>query len=251
MQTTALIDGDALATEDLSNEVLASEVLADMVGRDGHVLLPAGAPHAVLDRVAVRLAAQRRRVLRPSTIDALTLPGLLAQIVDAPGEIAGAADLERGFELLTDPGSCCDRIVLLIDRADALDPAALRYLQLLIRDAPLRLLLVGGPGFYDLLVQDEFAGLRRAFVSYAEESTVADAGSAAPVAERPVPGRLAATPPSPPRSRRRSWLGRRLLTGSMAACAFGIVWLVHSSIPPGYLVGTGLLAAVFPAASHL
>ncbi len=174
MQTTTINDGDALASEDLSSEVLASEILGSIVGRDGHVLLPADTPQLVLDRVAVRLAALRSRVLRPATIDALTLPGLLAQIVGrAPDEILKAPDLERGFELLNDPGPDCDRIVLLLDRADAIDPAALRYIQLLIRDAPLRLLFVGGPGFYGLLVQEDFGALRRAFVRYVTDAPAA------------------------------------------------------------------------------
>ncbi len=253
MQTTTINDGDAVASEDLSSEVLTSEILASIIGRDGHVLLPADAPQVVLDRVAARLAALRSQVLRPSTIDALTLPGLLAQLVGrTPGKSPEAPDLERGFEMLTDPGMGCDRIVLLLDRADAIDPAALRYVQLLIRDAPLRLLFVGGPVFYGLLVQEDFGALRRAFVRYATETPTATVGPAPiPLAGLAAPEAFAAAPPSLLQSRKLAWSGRWLLVGaSMAASAVGISWLVHSGVLTGYLASTGLLAAVFPAVLH-
>ena len=107
-------------------------------------------------------------MLRPSTAGALSLPGLLAQIAGRASIGAlGAPDLECALELLSNTGPGCDRVVLLLDRADALDPAALRYLQMLIRQAPLRLLFVGGPKFYRLLMQQEFLGLRDAFVAFA------------------------------------------------------------------------------------
>lgn len=157
MQTTATDDGIAPA----------SGILAAVAGRDEHVLLPAGVSRAVLDDVAARLAALRSRVLRPSTAGVLTLPGLLAQIVGrTPDAAFEASDLERGFELLT-VGPDCDRIVLLLDRADALDEAALRYLQMAIRGAPLRLLFVGGSRLDELLAGEDFRALRRGFVWYA------------------------------------------------------------------------------------
>lgn len=218
MQTTATDDGIAPA----------SGILAAVAGRDEHVLLPAGVSRAVLDDVAARLAALRSRVLRPSTTGVLTLPGLLAQIVGRrPDAALEASDLERGFELLT-VGPDCDRIVLLLDRADALDEAALRYLQMAIRDAPLRLLFVGGSRLDELLAGEDFRALRRGFVRHAAPSS-AD--------------------PDPPFAKRRS--GRWLLAGASVGASTGVVWLLHSGILAAYLAGAGLLPAMLPFIARL
>jgi hypothetical protein len=223
MQTTATDDGIAPA----------SGILAAVAGRDEHVLLPAGVSRAVLDDVAARLAARRCRVLRPSTAGVLTLPGLLAQIVGrTPDAALEASDLERGFELLTVGPDCdrpdCDRIVLLLDRADALDEAALRYLQMAIRGAPLRLLFVGGSRLDELLAGEDFRALRRGFVRHAAPSS-AD--------------------PDPPFAKRRS--GRWLLAGASVGASTGVVWLLHSGILAAYLAGAGLLPAMLPFIARL
>lgn len=171
MQTKAIHDDPVLLGESLRSEVFAGEIVAGVVDRGEHILLGAGVPQATLDRVAVRLAALRSRVLRPSGVGSLTLPALLAQVVGRPrGETLDAADLERGFELLADAGPDCDRVVLLLDRAASLDPPALRYAQMLMQDGPLRLLFVGSPKFYATLMQDEFGALRRGFIKYGAES---------------------------------------------------------------------------------
>ncbi len=215
MQTITYDDGKAFV----------DGVVGGMVDRDEHVLLVTEPSRAALDSVAVRLAALRSRVLRPSGADALTLPGLLAQIVGrASGETLTAPDLERGFELLTEAGSDSDRIVLLVDRADALDPAALRYIQMLIRDAPLRLLLVGGPRLYKLLMQDEFGALRRGLVTYAAKApAVADIPPPLPAVALPV---LWTGKPA----QRGRWV---LARASMAVSLIGGLWLVHSGVLAG------------------
>lgn len=172
-----------------------NDVVAALTLRNEHVLLPADVPRAVLDDVAAQLALQRNRVLRPSALDILTLPGLLADLVaQAPAPAPAVPDLERGFELLTDPGPDFQRVVLMLDRADALDPAALRYVQFAAHGAPLRLLFAGGPQLHGLLAREEFGLLRRGFAGYAPASlqipTPMLAASVPSSIADPMPGRI-------------------------------------------------------------
>lgn len=151
------------------------DVVTALTLRNEHVLLPADVPRAVLDDLAAQLAAQRSRVLRPPAVEVLTLPGLLAALVaqapdTAPDVTTTAPDLERGFELLTDPGPGFQRVVLMLDRADALDPAALRYMQFAAHGAPLQLLFAGGQGLHTLLEREEFGLLRHRFVGHSPSS---------------------------------------------------------------------------------
>lgn len=153
------------------------DVVTALTTRNEHVLLPADVPRVMLDGIAAKLAAQRSRVLRPVAAEVLTLPGLLAELVaqapdTAPDVATTVPDLERGFELLTDPGTDCQRVVLMLDQADALDPAALRYVQFAAHGAPLRLLFAGGQGLHALLEREEFGLLRRRFIGYAPSSSL-------------------------------------------------------------------------------
>lgn len=173
------------------------DVVTALIIRNEHVLLPADVPRAVLDDVAVQLTTQRSRVLRPPTLDALTLPSLLTELVaQAPNPTSDvtttAPDLERGFELLTDPGPDFQRVVLVLDRADALDPAALRYVQFAAHGAPLYLLFAGGQGLRALLEREEFGLLRRRFIGHAPASPL----ELAPKPAIPVPSFVAAPTPS-------------------------------------------------------
>jgi len=228
MQTTATFDGTASA----------SGVLAGVADRGQHVLLPAGTAGAVLDEVAAQLAARRSRVLRPSTEDAITLPGLLARIVGrTPDAALEMADLERGFALLT-AGQDCDRIVLMLDRADALDDAVLRYLQMAIRDAPLRLLFVGGPKLDGLLARVECQALRRGFTRYASPPVG--------IVDQAGPNPAMAMQPSRPGHRSGRWL---LSGASMVASAVGVAWLVRSGVLAGF-ADSGLLSSTLSLVSR-
>ena len=163
-----------------------NDVVTALISRNEHVLLPADIPRAVLDDVAAQLVVQRSRVLRPPALDAMTLPGLLAALVaqtpDTASDTAAAVpDLERGFELLTDPGPDLQRIVLMLDQADALDPAALRYVQFAAHGAPLRLVFAGGHGLCALLGREEFGLLRRRFIGYAPAAPPELAKAATPI----------------------------------------------------------------------
>lgn len=155
MQTVATSDSTAFA----------NDVVTRIADHYGHILLPVGVSHAVLDGIATGLAALHGRVLRPSTSNALTLPGLLAQIAGVPDAALDELELECACELLT-AGPDCDWVVLMLDRADTLDAAALRYLQMTIKVTPLRLLCVDGAAFNELLNREEFRVLRRDFIYY-------------------------------------------------------------------------------------
>ncbi len=248
-------------------------VVAALTIRNEHVLLPADVPRAVLDDVAAQLIAQRCRVLRPSALDALTLPGLLAELVaQAPASALEAPDLERGFELLTDPGPDLQQVVLMLDRADALDPAALRYVQFAAHGAPLRLLFAGGRELHGLLEREEFGLLRHSFAGYAPEATpdpaLKHAVSVPSFTAGPMPSLAAdGSPPeafpggaeaalqfaafekglaeggrdrpiewhapiSEPNQRSAHWL---LAGASMAIFAAGAVWLINSGLLMGYV----------------
>lgn len=159
------------------------DVVEALIDRNEHVLLPAGAPPAMLDDVAAQLAASRNRVLRPPALEVLTLPGLLAELAaQVPDPTLAAPDLERGFELLTDPGPDHQRIVLMLDRAGALDPAALRYIQFAAQGAPLRLVFADGPELRELLEREEFGLLRRRFAAFTPGSSPEPAPKPAPPA---------------------------------------------------------------------
>lgn len=259
------------------------DVVAALTIRNEHVLLPADVPHAVLDDVAAQLAAQRSRVLRPPALAVLTLPGLLAELVaQAPASALEAPDLERGFELLTDPGPNFQQVVLMLDRADALDPAALRYVQFAAHGAPLRLLFAGGRELHGLLEREEFGLLRRGFAGPALgpplETAPKHAASVPSFTAGPMPS--PAADGSPPeafpggaeaalqfaafekglaeggraRDRPIEWhapisepnqrSAHWLLAGaSMAIFAAGAVWLINSGLLTGYLAAALRTAA--------
>jgi len=163
----------------------AKDVITRIADHNGHILLPVGVSHTVLDGIAAGLAALHGRVLRPSTSNALTLPGLLAQIAGVPDAALDALHLEYACEMLT-AGPDCNWVVLMLDQADTLDEAALRYLQMTIKATPLRLLCVDGAALNELLNREEFRVLRRDFVYYSvpiEADTVYSGALAGDIAD--------------------------------------------------------------------
>ena len=71
-------------------------------------------------------------------------------------------DVERGHRTLTELDDSCDRILLMIEGAQRLQPAALRYIQQACWIAPhLRVAFAGPEGLAALLDDAEFAALRR------------------------------------------------------------------------------------------
>ena len=144
-------------------EALRRIVHQVLAGGDAVLALDGGS-HALLDEAAAELAGSRCRVLRVSAQAAggLSLSGVMAQItgrLDLDGHDDGV--LERGFQALTVLDAECDRIVLMVGDAEALQRTALRYLQFTCRAAPaLRLVLAGEQGPPEVLEEDEMAFLR-------------------------------------------------------------------------------------------
>lgn len=235
---------------------LCDDIVGAIVARNEHVLLPDGISHTVLDDVTARLSGLRNRVFRLSTLDTLTLPGLLSQIVGHESHIMlTAPDLERGFEMLTDTGANFDRVVLVLDRADALEPAALRYIQFATREFPLRLVFAGGLEMRGLLAREEFASLRRSFVEYAPATA-----SELPVMPIDIPVEVPRPDIAPPLLalaapllslpkhrpvhlvRRRGWL---LAGTGLAASVAGLAWLIQSGALAPYLEANSLVSGMF------
>lgn len=238
------------------DDSLCNDIVGAVVTRNEHVLLPDGTSHTVLDAVTALLPGLRSRVFRPSTLDTLTLPGLLSQIVGHESHLAVTApDLEHGFEMLTDTGADFDRIVLALDRADALEPAALRYIQFATREFPLQLVFVGGLKLRTLLAGEEFASLRRSFIEYAPDTAPMDAPGNIPVELAqpnvvPLPvGPLPVGPVVSLPEHRPAYLGRRrawLLAGTgVAASVAGLAWLVQSGALAPYLEANSLTSSMF------
>lgn len=232
---------------------LCDDIVGAIVARNEHVLLPDGISHTVLDDITARLSGLRSRVFRPSTLDALTLPGLLSQVVGHESHITVTApDLERGFEMLTDTGANFDRVVLVLDRADALEPAALRYIQFATREFPLRLVFAGGLEMRTLLAREEFASLRRSFVEYApataSELLVTPIDIQVEVPQPDVAPPLSALVLSLPEHRpvhlvrRRGWL---LAGTGLAASVAGLAWLIQSGALAPYLEANSLVSGMF------
>ncbi len=130
-----------------------------VAGRDAVVDGPGAS--VLLDQAAPLLAARRWRVLHAAAAgpEGLGLEELMAQA--AGRSDAGSPDdpsLEQGAQALTVLDERCDGIVLLVDDAETVQPAALRYIQLACRtSAKLRLVLAGMP---EGLGGAEFASLR-------------------------------------------------------------------------------------------
>ena len=107
---------------------------------------------AVLELITAELGKGHTRILRvvePAS-GKLGLAELINQIAGHPpsptatAEMPTDGDVERAHHLLTKSGDGCDRILLLIEGAQSLRPAALRYIQQVCGTTPhLRLALVG------------------------------------------------------------------------------------------------------------
>lgn len=162
-----------------------------MAGEDAVVDGPGAS--VVLDQAAALLAARRSRVLRAAAAgpDGLGLQELMDQVAGRPDPRGPAdASLEQGAQALTVPDAGCDRIVLLLDDAEAVQPAALRYVQLACRTgSKLRLVLAGLP---DGLDGAEFAPLRARLQARPVLALDGSLPKAAP--DRPAPQASAARP---------------------------------------------------------
>jgi len=148
------------------NQPDALRLLLDRVmgGADAILINKGDGARVLLDLAADCLAEMRSRVLRAAEV----LPGTLGGPAASP-HVAGSSKasvpddelLARGFQALTVLDQTCNRIVLLISDAHALQYPALRYIQFVGRSgAPLQFVFSGTRKFFDLLNAEEFAWLR-------------------------------------------------------------------------------------------
>lgn len=170
--------------------------LVDQVLAGGDAVVAAGAAAAgLLDDAAAQLAEQRCRVLRVAAADGLSLSGLMAQVT-GQSDLTAQDDqvLKRVFQALTVLDSDCDRIVLLVSDAQALQQPALRYIHFASRvGTALQLVLAGEHGPPDLLGA-ETASLQTRLATHPIISVAATSGPAQPepgrrvvVAAAPIP----------------------------------------------------------------
>lgn len=219
----------------------------------------AGQTHigAVLELITAELGSQDTRILRVvrPACGQLGLAELITQLAGHPPSRTALArmptdgEVERAHHLLTTLDKGCDRILLLIEGAPSLQPAALRYIQQVCRTTPhLRLAWVGSdtPA---LLFEAEFAALSHraatelrlderavnaeACLTSALSSTVAFADTAPETASvdakalsRMVPGWTMSGPLPAAVRHRLGWFGRISMVVLGLVAAIGIAaWL--------------------------
>lgn len=188
------------------NQPDALRLLLDRIPRGGDATLIAegDAGDVLLDLVADCLSGQRLRILRTAE----ALPSRLA--AHTPSATAGVPDdeaLSRSFQALTALDPACDRIVLLVGDAHALQLPALRYIQFASRaGAHLQLVFCGTRAVFDLLNIEEFAWLRTRLMAGLVLTL------AAPVPEAPD----APPPPAPDDPEAEAWAGENAVPFSSA-----------------------------------
>ena len=99
-----------------------------------------------LEQASLRVLNVRR-----GDSDGLRLTGIAAQLLDKPEAAFDPDDIERLFEILTDPAGSGQPIVLVIDGAEALQQDVINYLRLLstlASHAAPRIVFVGQPGLW-------------------------------------------------------------------------------------------------------
>jgi hypothetical protein len=148
------------------NQPDALRLLLDRIlgGADVTLVNEGDGGHVLLALAADCLAGLRSRVLRAAEV----LPGTLGAAMPAPhvaepskASVPDDELLTRSFQALTVLDQTCDRIVLLVGDAHALQHSALRYIQFASRSGPhLQLVFCGTRKFFDLLNVEEFAWLR-------------------------------------------------------------------------------------------
>ena len=119
----------------------------------------------------------------------LTLQRILIQMdLDGGEDDADADDEARLVRLLTERRGAQSRIVLVVERAETLDPAALPPLQRIASPpGAVHILFVGGPAFWALLDPAELAPLRRALTGQGTApAEVAPPGPVIPVTKSPI-----------------------------------------------------------------
>ncbi len=154
------------STSQTVNQPDALRLLLDRIldGADVILVTEGDGGRMLLDLAADCLTGLRSRVLRAADVlpSALGVPTSLAPLAGQPKtSVPDDEVLSRDFKGLTVLDETCDRIVLLVSNAHALQLPALRYIQLASRfGAHLRLVFCGRPGLFDALDTGELAWLR-------------------------------------------------------------------------------------------
>ncbi len=207
-------------------------------GNDVMLFTDSDSGQKLLDLAADRLARLRSRVLRVAAAQSggLGLPGLMAQVTGRPGlSLQDDEILKQGFQAFTALDATCDRIVLVVTGANALQRATLRYIQFACSAGPnLQIVLASNRGFLDLLDVDELADLRArllaatiltlpAAFATGPAATAAPAARHAPETAKPPPNiPMLVASATVPHQRRR--LAARAAIGLGVAAALG-VWI--------------------------
>jgi hypothetical protein len=151
---------DSAAPDRLTRAVLNRQPFIALIGEDEDAIA------AVLDAASVALHGRAVRIVRPAVGPAATLT--VDEVIrglggDEPTEDEGAA--ERVLLALTRRRGDEGQVVLVVERAETLQPRVLSFLRLLpavhTPDSPaLQVLFAGRPDFWALLDQEPFRPLR-------------------------------------------------------------------------------------------
>lgn len=133
-------------------------------GGDVILISDGGEKRVFLDQVAISLAAQRCRVLWAAEVlpDSVHMPTQPLHLPEpSKAKLPDDEFLIQSYNALTVTDQTCDRIVLLISDAQALQHSALRYIEFMSRSSThLQLVFCGTRKFLDLLDIEGFTWLR-------------------------------------------------------------------------------------------
>lgn len=223
------------------NHLDALPLLLDgILGGDDVTLIDEGGQgRALLDLAAGCLAGLRSRILWATELlpDSLGVP-MPSSPSAGPSKASIPNDdlLTRGFQALTVLDQTCDRVVLLVSDAHALQHSILRYIQFVSRSGThLQLVFCGTGEFFDLLSPAEFEWLRARLLAGLVVTLAAPVAKAQNIPSSPlsVPDgtpvqveRTALPPPGPRRPAVYSSMPSRVLwLGALALFGFGgAVW---------------------------
>lgn len=167
----------------------ALPLLVDAILRSSDAILisEGGEERAFLDQAATSLATRRCRVLWAAEVlpDSAGMPSP-QRSEPAQAGIPNDEFLIQSYKALTLLDQTCDRIVLLVSDAHALQQSTLRYIEFMVRSSPhLQVVFCGTRKFLDLLDADGFAWLRAQLMA-GMVVTLATPSMQVPVASPPV-----------------------------------------------------------------
>lgn len=238
------------------NQPDALRLLLDRIlrGTDATLIADGDAARVLLDLVADCLSGRRIRTLRdaevlPSRLTASSLLGHAAE--QAKASLPDDAALSRSFQALTVLDQSCDRIVLLVGDAHAVQHSALRYVQFASRSAAhLQLVFCGTRALFDLLNIEEFAWLRARLMTdpiLILAAPVPEDENTPPLSVPHTPAAWAGEATSPPPIARRPAVSA---SRDVWFLRFGVLALLGLGGAAGLMLGLRYSGADGPAASQ-